>query len=342
MRCESRGDHMDEVLCLPAARGDECGRHAKLHVVTCVMNPIRYQSRWRLYRDFARHVEDAGAELWTVEAAFGNRPFEITDASHPRHIRVRTSHEFWLKENLLNLGFSRLPQDWEYAAWIDADVHFVRPDWVSETIHQLQHYSVVQMFSEAVDLSPEYGIINWFRSFGRSYLDGRKYGDWKNGYGQYWHPGFAWAIRREAFDHLGGLIDFAMGSGDHHMAMCLIGLGDRSVPKGMTDSYRKKILTWQERAERYILRKLGCVDGLLCHNWHGAKKNRKYIERWKILTSNKYDPDVDLKRDWQGVWQLTDNNITLRDQIKQYLRARDEDSREAPRAERILVDYSRA
>lgn len=336
---------MSGVLRMPApvssglVRPDDL---ARLNVVTCVVNPIRYKSRYNLYKAFAKHVEDSGADLWTVEAAFGDRPFEVTEAGHPRHIQLRTETEFWLKENLINIGFSRLPHDWKYGAWVDADVSFVRPDWVEETIHQLQHYRVVQMFSEAADMSPSYGIINWFRGFGRSYLDGRPYGpDGYHGYGQYWHPGFAWAIRRDAFDALGGLIDFAMGSGDHHMAMALVGMAERSIPKGLTKSYRDKVLVWADRAERYVKRNIGCVDGLLCHGWHGHKRNRKYIERWKILKDNKYDPDYDLKKDWQGVWQLTDRNIVFRDQIREYFRARDEDSTEVPQVERVRVEYAR-
>lgn len=63
------------------------------------------------------------------------------------NLQLRTSHEIWLKENSLNLGFARLPPDWKYAAWIDADVTFARPDWACETVHQLQHNPVVQMWS---------------------------------------------------------------------------------------------------------------------------------------------------------------------------------------------------
>jgi hypothetical protein len=74
---------------------------------------------------------------------------------------------------------------------------------------------------------------------------------------------------------------------------------------------------------------VGYIPGTLLHNFHGAKRNRFYLDRWKILTQNAYDPETDIKADWQGLWQLEDTDdrqIKLRDEIRQYFRARNEDS----------------
>ena len=60
----------------------------------------------------------------------------------------------------------------------------------------------------------------------------------------------------------------------------------------------------------------------------GAKRNRSYDQRWKFLAQSGYDPQLDLKRDWQGLYQLTDRSATLRDGIRQYARMRNEDSTE--------------
>jgi hypothetical protein len=131
-----------------------------------------------------------------------------------------------------------------------------------------------------------------------------------------WHPGFAWAIRRQAFNDLGGLIDWAiLGSADDHMAKALIGRENRSVPTTMHPEYRHMLKVWQERAEKYIKRNVGYVSGTIHHMFHGAKKNRKYVERWQILTKNKFQPSVDLKKDWHGLYQLTDRSWKLRDDI---------------------------
>src|SRR5438309_37497 len=106
-----------------------------LHVVTAISNPVRYKSRYRLYHEFEKHMLDSGVKLWTIEMAFGDRPFEVTQAGNPQHFQVRGWTEVWHKENLLNLAIARLPADAEYIAWVDADVQFTRKDWAEETVH---------------------------------------------------------------------------------------------------------------------------------------------------------------------------------------------------------------
>ena len=199
---------------------------SKFYVVAVISNPVRYKSRYTLYKKFEAEMKAANANLMTVEIAFGSRPFEVTEAGNPMNLQLRTWDEIWHKENMINLGIRRLPSDWEYVAWIDADVSFIRPDWITETVHQLQHYQVVQMFQNAIDLGPRGEALDTHNSFGWCWLNGKALQvNWKP-YMIYPHTGFAWAARREAIDHLGGLIDTAiLGAADHHMAWSLIGKG---------------------------------------------------------------------------------------------------------------------
>jgi hypothetical protein len=60
-----------------------------LYVVTSVFNPLRYQSRIRLYRDFEKYVRDSGAILYTAEVAFGGREFTVTEAGRSALRKVR-------------------------------------------------------------------------------------------------------------------------------------------------------------------------------------------------------------------------------------------------------------
>jgi hypothetical protein len=294
-----------------------------LDVVTVISNPVRYKTRYRLYKQFEKHVLDSGARLTTVEIAYANREFEITSASNPRHVQLRSPYELWHKENMLNIGINRLPPDWEYVAWIDADLMFARPDWVQETIQQLQHYSVIQMFATCLDLDPNYNPFFTHKGFVYSYQNKLAGG---NAY-EFWHPGYAWAARREAIDGMGGLIDWAiLGAADHHMATALIGNVLKSCHGGMSQGYRDSLLRWQGEADKHVRRNIGYMDGVVLHYWHGRKKDRNYVGRWDVLVKNGYDPRYDIKRDWQGVWQLTDRSIPLRDGIRNYFRQRNEDS----------------
>lgn len=309
---------------------------SKMHVITVISNPVRYHSRYELYQNFKQHMEASGANLWTVEIAFGDRPFEITTGLR-QEIQFRSFDEIWHKENMINLAMARLPHNWEYVAWVDADIMFQNPYWLTETVQQLQHYMVVQLFANAVDLGPRHEIMQTHRGFIKGYFDeGFKFpnnrnADWSYyGYGpngSFAHPGYAWAARREAIEHLGGLIDFAvLGSGDHHMACAFIGEAEKTFPSKIHSRYAQKILRWQERALKYLHRDIGYVDGTISHYFHGKKVDRKYKDRWAILVDNNFDPDLDLKRDSQGLYVWTDNNHKIRDAVRAYNRGRNEDS----------------
>jgi len=300
---------------------------SKLHVISVISNPVRFASRYALYKQFQQEMHAQGVTLYTGELAFGDRPFEVTNHSDQKHLRVRSSHEIWHKENLINLTMRLLPQDWEYVAWIDADISFLNPNWALETIHALQHYAIVQPWQTAIDLGPSQEAMQTHQSFGFCVIDGSALSvNWKP-YTVYPHTGFAWAASRYTIDALGGLIDKAiLGAGDHHMAWSLIGKGKDTLPGGAHPNYIKDVLRWEERAEKYIRRDVGFVPGTIFHHWHGKKKDRKYVDRWKILIENDFDPEADLKRDWQGLYQLTDRSIGLRDGIRKYFRGRNEDS----------------
>jgi hypothetical protein len=277
-----------------------------------------------------------------VECAFGNRPYEVTEAENPRHVQVRSAHEFWQKESLINIGIGRLPRDSRYVAWIDADLTFSRPDWVQETIQQLQHYPIVQMFSEAHDLDSDGTILTSFRSFAWIHIQGipRKKGQGPYGgapvgphsprIGYWHHPGFAWAARREALDLIGGLFDVAVvGEADYIMAKAIVGEALDVLYPGVSAGYRKAVIDWQTQAAK-LRSNFGYVPGSVIHHWHGPKASRKYWDRCSILSKSQFDPSTDLKRDWQGLYQLVDQgherSILLRDSIREYFRGRNEDS----------------
>lgn len=312
-------------------RPDQVKPNNQLYVVTSLFNPIRWRSRWKLYLDFARHVEESEGVLYTAEVAFGKRKSLLQDTMTT--LAMATRHELWLKENALNLAIQRLPDNWEYVAWVDSDVQFVREDWANETVHQLQHYDMVQMFSEAADLDSKHQICQKHKGFAWCYHNGVPicqldedpyyYVPPPQKGVVYWHPGYAWAARRSAFEKLGGLIDYSVfGSADWLMARALIDKLPECLYLG--EHGLRWLQIWNDRA-KLLHKNIGYVDGLLLHNWHGSKADRKYRQRALDFRATNFDPEADLKRDWQGLWQLTDNNPALRDALRCYFRGRNED-----------------
>ncbi len=300
----------------------------KLAVVTAVFNPQRYKRRYELFRLFTKHIADSGADLFVIEHAFGDRPFVITEANNPFHHQIRSRDEWFMKEALLQILVERLPPEYGYVASVDADILFNRENWASETVEMLQHYPVVQMFSQAANLAPDGRIIQLWNSFGWSYQQRLPFLPGARDY-TYWHPGFAWAYRRDFLAQIGLMDRLALGSGDHHMAASLIGRVDDTVHGLASDSVKRYCFEWQERVQQLLRAKgdeLGYVAGLIRHEWHGKFRDRRYGERWQILIDNDFDPYRDLWRGEDGMLHLTDRKPHLRADIRDYLRARNEDS----------------
>lgn len=305
---------------------------APLHVIAVISNPGRFRTRYELYRAFAKYVKDSGAILHTVELALRDRHFEVTTPG-TGDVMLRSPDQLWHKENMINIGLRSLPPDWQYVAWIDADVTFARPDWVYETLHQLQTHTIVQMFSHAQDVGPRMEPLQAFQGFCYSYRTGApfprivnsKRGKYAAG-GHQWHPGYAWAARRGVLSEVGLLGDIGiLGSGDHHMACALIGRVDESIHGSMPSSYYDYWRRWQARAKRAFNQNIGYVPGLLLHYWHGSKRDRRYVDRWQILTKHNFDWQEDIMRDAQGLWQLSGNKPELRDAVRDYFDQRNED-----------------
>lgn len=310
---------------------ESCDRD-KFHVVTMISNPARFSRRYELYLKFSQHMKEAGVHFHTVEVQLGDRPFVVTDKHNPYHVQLRHWDELWIKEQAINVGIERLAThfpDWETVAWIDADIEFTRRDWVDETLNQLQVYQIVQMWESAVDLGPDGQTIAVHESFMSKYL--KKCATHPEGPYSFAHPGYAWAARREALDGMGMLYSRAiLGAADRHMALAFIGKVEDSFATGIHSAYMRDLKRFQKRVHHAIRRDVGCVNGTILHNWHGRKANRKYHDRWQILVNNHYQPHHDIKRSHNGIYAFHDDGsfrfMRLRDEIRNYFRARSENS----------------
>lgn len=327
-----------------------------MYVIAVISNPVRFARRYELYWTFKEMCEAAEMKLVTVEQAFGERPFMVTQAGDPMDVQLRSAEELWLKENMINIGVQRAsllhqldPQKFPKArevAWIDADCRPARMprQWFEETWHQLQHYEFVQMWETLIDLDINSNAMGPpMPSFMANYL---KYGTpdapavkeikkhYPHGHKAMGRPGLAWACNVDALHKMGGIIDYCiLGAGDWYMAHALIGSLEHTIrvreATKVSGAMERKLLQWQERAERWIKRDVGVVPGLVYHDFHGPKASRFYGTRGQILTRNAYNPDTDIKYDGQGLLQLETHEprqIRLRDEVRAYFRSRNEDA----------------
>ncbi len=296
-----------------------------LHVALVYTNPRRWDTRRRLFLDCRRHLETfPQVVVHACELAYGGRPFEVTTSAD---LQLRTRHELWHKENLINLCVRRFPVGWQYGAQIDGDFHMTQMGWAEEAIHQLQHHPFVQLYSNLVYLSASQRPHRMMTSFAWNWLNRR--GVCRADQDSPGAVGGAWGFTREAFDAVGGMLDTCIcGSGDWHMAFGLVGRSSgRRELTATHPNYAAAIHAWQQRAQS-LREDIGCVDHMALHHWHGTLQNRGYGSRVSILVENGFDPLTDISYDSQGVLSLTGSKPRLRDDLRAYFRSRNEDSLE--------------
>ena len=297
----------------------------KLHVIIVLSNPCLYAIRYILTKEFIKRMEmdEPNVILYVVELAYDNQKFIITETGNKRHLQLRTKIPIWHKENMINIGVKKLlPKNWKAFAWIDADLEFESASWADDTLKILNGCSdIVQLFSHAVDMNREKYSMSIFNSFCYQYT---KKNNYCNKGLDFWHPGYAWACTRKGYEKMGGLYESGiLGSGDHIMALSLIGRGLKAVNDLSTENYKDSIKEFENRIKNL---RIGYVPGVIRHHYHGSKKNRKYSERWEILIQNNYDSYEHIKKDSNGILIPTYGcPQKLLDEILNYFKERNED-----------------
>lgn len=288
-----------------------------LHVILPYFNYCGFDSRRTLFIQFIDRLQRvSGITLTVVEVGEDLPRLKVKN-----HIRLKQKNFVWIKENLINIGISSLPDNWRNVAWIDADISFVNSNWVKETKAELRRNDIVQMFQSAINLGPDGETIKVDKGFAYMYktvpyVTSDKYG--------HWHPGYAWAMTHRAWNKMGKLIEWAiLGSADRHMAMAWIGKAHDSYPGGIHPSYKALIEKYQEDCKGV---KISYVSGTILHHWHGSLENRRYKQRWTILVDNKFDPLRDVGIDDFGMLCLTNSGRRLELELIKYFQGRKEDS----------------
>jgi len=294
-----------------------------LYVVLPYFNFCGFKRRRSLFIEFVNRIAKTQGIRIVVSEALGPDP--LPDVMPVwRHLKLQTTHPVWIKENLVNLAVTEFPEDWKYMAWVDADITFLNVNWVQDTLSELQSsYDIVQLFQTAVNLGPTGESLKIDKGFGYMHRDSGTPYTKTDRYG-FWHPGYGWACTRKAFEQMNGLIDWAiMGSGDRHMALAWIGRVKDSAPGNISPNYMTLLGDYQRACKGL---KVSYVPGTILHHWHGRFEDRRYKERWEILTKNSFDPCLDISISNSGVTCLTRRGLRLTKELQEYFTGRREDS----------------
>jgi len=354
--------------------GERVKRRGRLHpipppelyfaTIIVMWNPRNYSQRVTRFQQTLEHLLNtvAGNTTWVVavELAYGSYPFflPVSDSLPYSTMRFRLAEDqaMWCKERLINLAIEALPCNYRYIAWVDAEVEFTNLQWVDDARRVLNNHHFAQLFERVNFLGPKKEILSVERSIGKQLASGRIFAQLaKNNsllprqhWAQFWHPGYAWAARKDALLQTNGVLDRTFGGADKHMAFSLLGAANKSfsVPaygrrmgalvkngswvRPVPEAYLGNILKWQSKVKRAEIYGFGVVPGTINHFWHGDIRNRGYSARWKIIYAYLLDPNVVFTRNGDGldVWSRLARK-SLRRIVAHHFAKRNED-REAP------------
>lgn len=310
-----------------------------LDVITCIANPTPWKSRTALARTvIPKWLEEQNVRVTLIEVAYGDRDYELTDLAQGndriRYIQTKAFTPVWSKEMCWNLGVIHAPHDAQHFMFADADIIYRKRGWAKEVIFALGLYPLVHPWSTCYDLGPNDNHVQVHRSFGKLYREGKPVtpsdGKWwthDGGPYEYSHTGYALAMTRQTYDHIGGIFDLgAMGSGDHHFFYASIGEAHKSVPEGVHPNYVHALNAYQGRLLTHVGKKIGYVPFDIEHLHHGPKRMRGYNTRWKIFTDHRFDPFVDLRPNSYGLKDFSGNKPDMEYEWDAYLRSRMEDA----------------
>ena len=265
-----------------------------------------------------------------------NKEAELQDFSDSvyKHLKFDLQSPIWVKENLINIAIQSINNDWEYACWLDKDIHFFNPNWDIDTINKLKEYDIIQPWSRVLFLTKNYEIDRNVKSNGVNDFIARfkncpdlekekgflSYGKVKElGYvSRVGHPGHTWAINRKFYEKIGGLFD-----------RCIVGGGDSFLLCTMDETFdlpdlRLNVL-YKSFYTKYVNiargTKVGCIEGTITHYYHGDIENRNYFHRYNLI-DNIIDVEKDIEYQENGTLRI--NNTKTEKNILDYFYSRKE------------------
>jgi hypothetical protein len=305
-----------------------------LWAITSYFNPCGYRARLTNYRLFRSHLK---VPLVTVEAALEGR-FELGPGDAEILVQRPARDVLWQKERLLNVAVEFLPAECRDVAWLDCDLVFASDDWPERAREALERHSLVQLFSEGRRLEQEASTDppSWDRVERTAEGIGRKLASGKAEPIDLFESeaqlrlgpivGFAWAARKALLDEHGLYDACILGTGDRAILCAALGEFDHAVHAAhmnarQVEHYRH----WADPFFRMTGSRIGLIEGLIFHFWHGDARDRKYSDRNRLLRQFDFDPFTDIAIDQEGCWHWSSTKPAMHEYVRRYFASRNED-----------------
>lgn len=204
----------------------------------------------------------------------GQEPQPVPDGV--QSLVYRSDDVLFLKENLWNLA--ALETDSDTLLFLDTDICFSVDDVAGATAKLLEQCDVCQPFETAMWLNRD-GAVDFVRT-----CSAKAIAEQVEPVTRAYHPGFAWAMTREAFGRLGGFYDrHPFGGGDTAFSFGLWGARPTYPLMESIVWDTPSFIAYQRNAASAALR-VGYLQGVAAmHRWHGSVANRQYVTRTNCL-----------------------------------------------------------
>lgn len=289
-------------------------------VVMAFFSPRGYRLPAQHLQTVTQTLHAQGVPLFVAQAVFGDQQPQPIPAAIPQAVFTVES-VLWLKESLWNAAACATNED--AIVFLDCDVVFSTTAWLDRTLRKLETVDIVQPYECARWMGRD-GCIEHTKRPATMALPNRDLPQMAK-----YHPGFAWAMRRDAWHRLGGVYDRnACGGNDSAFFFALSnhpGTAQYIDYFGRKQDRTVRAPSWQSyRANALPLGlKFGWTPGVtVTHLWHGDRKHRQYQTREFAFPRNA-SGEFDLQRNADGLWQWT--NPADAKAAEEYFAARRED-----------------
>ncbi len=289
---------------------------SKLAIITTFFNPNDYINIKHNYQKFSNNIKNK-SDLFTIELSY-NGDFFIESENCVR-INGSDDNVLWQKERLLNILIKKIPKEYTNIAWVDCDILFENENWIEECNQKLEEYKVVQLYDHANRLD-EFGNVELVSKGIIKRIDEINSIDINLSKGI---PGFAWAIRREVIEEIDFLDTQIIGGGDSLMCYSFLGQRNGFVSNQMNKEWFNHYANWFEKTNKIVDKSVYYVSGIITHLYHGKMTNRKYNERYKVLSEYGFNPSKHLIKDKNDLWEIKDKDLS--NKLKIYFETRNED-----------------
>jgi hypothetical protein len=290
-------------------------------VLLAFYNPVPFKRILRNMLYIIQCLKEKNIPYFVIECVFKHAEPQIPHAT----LVVRSNSYMFYKEQLLNKLEKVVPEKYTKLVCMDGDIMFDTPDWVDQVSVSLDKHDIIQPFAQACWLTPDNTKI---RSKKPSYAVGIVEDRLKSPRSIHlFHPGFAWAFKRDVFHKIGGFFDRAVvGNGD---MLFVFNFFKDAVPDfWIRDVLQTKFIldTWPAYHAKIkeVNPKIGFLTNKALHLFHGVRQNRQYTTRYKSVShmlTGTWDEQIIVNAD--GLFEF--KNPELSNGVLEYFKRRNED-----------------